>query len=300
MCVLICIKCGVKVYECLLIFICCLHHITLKTPVLVRSPKLSNVEPGQYLDGWPPGNTGCCRHFSFLFSVYLFCLSFLSVFFFWSTCIYFVVFILAFNFLLHNKIWKRFSQFRKIFTPVAEAGHAARGDYSWRHNFNCSRRPLDTFCQCSTRRPLRTREKCACWGQFFVWMASRMHRLLTMELQIFQSFHDSKLSAQEKTEIILKSGSWTSFHLNAEVFEYKFSHIKFFVNKNILKLKERRDMSRAGKIQNLELSPVMRFTRYRKFINISQICRFILWCLFISRCNVYLQSISHVYYECVC
>ena len=26
-------------------------HITLKTPVLVRSPKLSNVEPGQYLDG---------------------------------------------------------------------------------------------------------------------------------------------------------------------------------------------------------------------------------------------------------
>ena len=26
-------------------------HITLKTPVLVRSPKLSNVESGQYLDG---------------------------------------------------------------------------------------------------------------------------------------------------------------------------------------------------------------------------------------------------------
>ena len=43
-------------------------HTTLKTPVLVRSPKLSNVGPGQYLDGWPPGNTGCSRlfHFSFL------------------------------------------------------------------------------------------------------------------------------------------------------------------------------------------------------------------------------------------
>ena len=26
-------------------------HITLKAPVLVRSPKLSNVESGQYLDG---------------------------------------------------------------------------------------------------------------------------------------------------------------------------------------------------------------------------------------------------------
>ena len=31
-------------------------HTTLNTPVLVRSPKLSNVGPGQYLDGRPPGN----------------------------------------------------------------------------------------------------------------------------------------------------------------------------------------------------------------------------------------------------
>ena len=44
-------------------------HTTLKAPVLVRSPKLSNVGPGQYLDGWPPGNTGCSRH-SFLFILY--------------------------------------------------------------------------------------------------------------------------------------------------------------------------------------------------------------------------------------
>ena len=35
-------------------------HIMLNTPVLVRSLKLSNIEPSQYLDGWPPGNTGCC------------------------------------------------------------------------------------------------------------------------------------------------------------------------------------------------------------------------------------------------
>ena len=35
-------------------------HITLNTPVLVQSLKLSNVESSQYLDGWPPGNTGCC------------------------------------------------------------------------------------------------------------------------------------------------------------------------------------------------------------------------------------------------
>ena len=42
-------------------------HITLNTPVLVRSPKLSNVEPSQYLDGWPPGNTRCSKCFIFIF-----------------------------------------------------------------------------------------------------------------------------------------------------------------------------------------------------------------------------------------
>ncbi len=34
-------------------------HSTENTPVLVRSPKLSSVAPGQYLDGRPPGNPGC-------------------------------------------------------------------------------------------------------------------------------------------------------------------------------------------------------------------------------------------------
>ena len=34
-------------------------HTMLKTPVLVRSPKLSNIGRGQYLDGWPLGNTTC-------------------------------------------------------------------------------------------------------------------------------------------------------------------------------------------------------------------------------------------------
>ena len=34
-------------------------HTTLNTSVLVRSPKLSNVGPGQYLDGRLPGNTVC-------------------------------------------------------------------------------------------------------------------------------------------------------------------------------------------------------------------------------------------------
>ena len=42
-------------------------HITLNTPVLVRSLKLSSVEPSQYLDGWPLGNTGCCWHSFFSF-----------------------------------------------------------------------------------------------------------------------------------------------------------------------------------------------------------------------------------------
>ena len=36
-------------------------HTTLNAPVLVRSPKLSSVGPAQYLDGWPPGNSRCCR-----------------------------------------------------------------------------------------------------------------------------------------------------------------------------------------------------------------------------------------------
>ena len=43
-------------------------HIMLNAPVLVRSPKLSSIEPRQYLDGWPPGNTGCCWHINFFFS----------------------------------------------------------------------------------------------------------------------------------------------------------------------------------------------------------------------------------------
>ena len=33
----------------------------LKAPVLVWSLKLSSIEPCEYLDGWPPGNTWCCR-----------------------------------------------------------------------------------------------------------------------------------------------------------------------------------------------------------------------------------------------
>ena len=41
-------------------------HITLNIPVLVRSLKSSSVESSQYLDGWPPGNTGCCWHFFFV------------------------------------------------------------------------------------------------------------------------------------------------------------------------------------------------------------------------------------------
>ena len=59
--------CGyIVVYGCcwkqFLTFSCTLAngHIMLNTPVLVRSLKLSNIEPSQYLDGWPPGNTGCC------------------------------------------------------------------------------------------------------------------------------------------------------------------------------------------------------------------------------------------------
>ena len=44
-------------------------HTMLNTPVLVRSPKLSSIEPRQYLDGRPPGNTGCCWHFAFFPSV---------------------------------------------------------------------------------------------------------------------------------------------------------------------------------------------------------------------------------------
>ena len=51
-------------------------HITLNTPVLVRSLKLSNVESSQYLDGWPPGNTGCC----WLNSTFLYFMEFVSCF----------------------------------------------------------------------------------------------------------------------------------------------------------------------------------------------------------------------------
>ena len=47
-------------------------HIMLNTPVLVRSLKLSSIELSQYLDGWPPGNTGCCWHSLFLWISYSF------------------------------------------------------------------------------------------------------------------------------------------------------------------------------------------------------------------------------------
>ena len=49
-------------------------HIMLNTPVLVRSLKLSNIEPSQYLDGWPPGNTGCCwlSFFSWIKTIFAF------------------------------------------------------------------------------------------------------------------------------------------------------------------------------------------------------------------------------------
>ena len=41
-------------------------HTMLKTPVLVRSLKLRNIGPGQYLDGRPPRNIGCSCHFCIL------------------------------------------------------------------------------------------------------------------------------------------------------------------------------------------------------------------------------------------
>ena len=61
---------SIRYIGCFKLYFVVYDHITLKTPVLVRSPKLSNVEPGQYLDGWPPGNTGCCRHFILIFTRY--------------------------------------------------------------------------------------------------------------------------------------------------------------------------------------------------------------------------------------
>ena len=42
-------------------------HTTLSTPVLVWSLKLSSVGPTQYLNGWPPGNSRCCRLLFFFF-----------------------------------------------------------------------------------------------------------------------------------------------------------------------------------------------------------------------------------------
>ena len=90
-------------------------HTTLRTPLLVRSAKLSNVGSGQYLDGWPPGNTRCCWHFfTFLLSGFLlyihffffFCLA-LSLCICMYICLYsvrwVVVCILA-VFMLHNHV----------------------------------------------------------------------------------------------------------------------------------------------------------------------------------------------------
>lgn len=47
-------------------------HTTSKILVLVRSPKSSDVGRGQYLDGWPLGNTACCWHLNFLSQIQMF------------------------------------------------------------------------------------------------------------------------------------------------------------------------------------------------------------------------------------
>ena len=39
------------------------NHTILKATVFVRSPKLSKIGTGEYLDGWPLRNTRCCRLF---------------------------------------------------------------------------------------------------------------------------------------------------------------------------------------------------------------------------------------------
>ena len=54
------LKCWYEEFKSIKITVIIVYgHTTLNTPVLVRSPKLSNVGPGQYLDGRLPGNTGC-------------------------------------------------------------------------------------------------------------------------------------------------------------------------------------------------------------------------------------------------
>ncbi len=159
-------------------------HIMLKTPVLVRSPQLSNVEPGQYLDGWPPGNTGCCRHFTFFFLS-----SFLSL----SVCIYFFGFffknLFCFGCLSSYFKYKMFKRlFRNIVSNTRNVAENVRTNnvsasisccswprvdiFPWRHNLNCSHRSLVTFCQYSSRRPLGMTEKNTFWGQLSTeWQA---------------------------------------------------------------------------------------------------------------------------------
>ena len=39
------------------------NHTILKATVFVRSPNLSKIGTGEYLDGWPLRNTRCCRLF---------------------------------------------------------------------------------------------------------------------------------------------------------------------------------------------------------------------------------------------
>ena len=54
------------------------HHAE-NAPVLVRSPKLSSVGLGQYMDGRPPGNTFMQVRFSFSFCFSCFCCEELEV-----------------------------------------------------------------------------------------------------------------------------------------------------------------------------------------------------------------------------
>ena len=96
-------------------------HIMLNTPVLVRSLKLSNIEPSQYLDGWPPGNTGCCwlSFFSLFKTIF--------AFFGW---IWVIKYTLAlFLVLVHLKIHGNWSKFKE--NPFSR-GFVALFETFWR------------------------------------------------------------------------------------------------------------------------------------------------------------------------
>ena len=111
----------------------------------------------------------------------------------------------------------------------------------WRHNLDCSRRSLVTFCQCSTRRSLGMTEKNTFSAQFSTEWQGKI--ILTSERISFSHVKvkvctTCNFQRRRNYNFSVKHGRRTLYHLNAEVLRMKFSHLKLLATKYMFNLQK--------------------------------------------------------------